>query len=518
MENLYGNQAVNISAGDELIFAERPKKLQLPICDKTVLTELSEDFTLPDYRPEIRRLLRITPTVSPASHYVSRGLAEFAGNIDWRVLYVGADGEIAEAKLASPYEVAYEFENADGLDVDSFAADAVTPENVVGRVTAPRRLSIRCRLKHRITVCGEKNSELEIAGGAPSESIKKLTRTLPVNKVVSGTDDSVELEHVFSLGEGSKAVSARANAVMDNAEADGIGIVCRGTACLKLLYLDSAQKPQVLEQRLSFTSNASAEVEGDGWSCRAFGTVTDISVDQNEGDVTCRLRIAVCAEAQKNLPIRFTADIFSTSYECDKTVEALELPCSLLCNCYSFVHDGSAKIDGLPQGARVIDSDCSAEATELILEKGGHVLVGNCRYNVLFEGDDEYSVREIELPFRCELGSGADLPSEFYSDISVLSCRVRPEGENYAFSAELSAALRACSESETESVSLAAFDGERSTSRAAFTVAYTSAGDTLWAIAKKYAADPTALAESNSLRVPDPAAPDSLANVKYLVI
>ncbi len=518
MENLYGNQAVNISAGDEMIFAEHPKTLQLPICDKTIVSDLSEDFTLPDYQPEIRRLLRITPTVSPASHYVSRGLAEFAGNVDWRVLYVGADGEIAEAKLASPYDVACEFDNSDELDTDSFAADAVAPENVVGRVTAPRRLTIRCRLKHRVTVCGEKDSELDIFGSTSPESIKKLTRTLPVNKVVSGIDDSVELEHVFSLGEGAKAVGARADIVMDNAEADNIGIICRGTACLKLLYLDASQKPQTLEQRLPFTANAASQVEGDGWNCRAFGKATDVSVDQNDAEVVCRLRVTVCAEAQKNLPVRLTSDIFSTSNECDKTVESLTMPCSVLCGCYPFVHDGSAKLEALPQDARVIDTDCIAEANELVLEKGGYVLLGNCRYNVIFEGDDEYSVREIELPFRCELGSGSDLPSEYYADISVSSCKVRPEGENYAFSAELCAALRACSESETELVSAAEFGKERDTARAAFTVAYTSNGDTLWDIAKKYAADPLALAESNGLRAPDPAAPDSLAGVKYLVI
>ncbi len=518
MENLYGNQAVNISAGDELVFAERPKKLQLRVCDKTVLTELSEDFTLPDYQPEIRRLLSVTPSVSPPSNYISRGLAEFAGNIDWRVLYIGADGELAEVKLASPYEVACEFESDDVLDTDAPAADDVTAENVVGRVTAPRKLTVRCRMKHRITVWGDKNSELEISGTASPESIKKLTRTLPANKVVAGVDDSVELEHIFSIGEGAKTIGARTNTVIDSAEADGIGIVCRGTACVKLLYLDTLKKPQILEQRLPFTANASAPVEGDGWSCRAFGTVTDISADQNEGEALCRLRLTVCAEAQKNLPIRFTTDIYSTSNECSKSVEALTLPCSLLCGHYPFVHDGSANIEGLFEGARVVDADCTAEANELLLEKGGYVLTGNCRYSVLFEGNEEYSVREIELPFRCELGTGAELPSDFYADISVLSCKVRPEGENYAFSAELSAALRACSESETEMVCSAEFNGERDLSRAAFTVAYTSTDDTLWDIAKKYAADPTALAESNGLLVPDPAAPDSLAGIKYLVI
>ena len=34
------------------------KYMQVPINEKTLVTELSGDFTLPDYQPEIKRLLQ----------------------------------------------------------------------------------------------------------------------------------------------------------------------------------------------------------------------------------------------------------------------------------------------------------------------------------------------------------------------------------------------------------------------------------------------------------------------------
>ena len=34
--------------------------LTLPICDKVITQDISGDFSLPDYQPEIKRLLRIT--------------------------------------------------------------------------------------------------------------------------------------------------------------------------------------------------------------------------------------------------------------------------------------------------------------------------------------------------------------------------------------------------------------------------------------------------------------------------
>ena len=43
-------------------------RLQLPLCDKTVTSEVAGDFSLPDYQPEIKRLLRVSATVQPPSH------------------------------------------------------------------------------------------------------------------------------------------------------------------------------------------------------------------------------------------------------------------------------------------------------------------------------------------------------------------------------------------------------------------------------------------------------------------
>ena len=49
---------------------EMHPKLTLTLCDKTLRSEVSEDYTLPDYQPEIRRILHVIPTVLPPAKYV----------------------------------------------------------------------------------------------------------------------------------------------------------------------------------------------------------------------------------------------------------------------------------------------------------------------------------------------------------------------------------------------------------------------------------------------------------------
>ena len=54
--------------------------VQVPMCDKSVIGEISGDFTLPDYQPEIKRLLRVTANILPATRYVGDRCAELSGN------------------------------------------------------------------------------------------------------------------------------------------------------------------------------------------------------------------------------------------------------------------------------------------------------------------------------------------------------------------------------------------------------------------------------------------------------
>ena len=54
-------------------------------------TDLAGDFVLPEYRPEIQRLLDARVTVSPADVYLSAAGCEVGGTVEYRILYCGGD-------------------------------------------------------------------------------------------------------------------------------------------------------------------------------------------------------------------------------------------------------------------------------------------------------------------------------------------------------------------------------------------------------------------------------------------
>ena len=110
----------DIISTDEIIFAPISQAFQMPVCNKSVITEISEDLTLPDYLPEIRRLLRVTPVVSIPSQYVNGSMAEFSGNVNWNILYVCGEGTLSEATFSSPYEVSVDFDGTDAEETVAF--------------------------------------------------------------------------------------------------------------------------------------------------------------------------------------------------------------------------------------------------------------------------------------------------------------------------------------------------------------------------------------------------------------
>ena len=61
------------------------KYIQVPINEKATVTDLSGDFALPDYQPEIKRLLRVSACVLPPSKFIGDNEGELSGSIDYYV-------------------------------------------------------------------------------------------------------------------------------------------------------------------------------------------------------------------------------------------------------------------------------------------------------------------------------------------------------------------------------------------------------------------------------------------------
>ncbi len=501
-------------------------RMQTDICDKQLTTELSTDLTLPDYLPEIKRLLRVRACVVPPDKYIGAGNAEFSGRIDYSILYTGNDGalytatESGEYQFSTPLESTADFELNEGLTCHV----ECIPEGTVGRVAAPRRLSLKCRLRSRVRIWGIKLAEEQVACPDTSQLQRLLGQTEAARRFL-GMSEPITLGDEILTDQDSadlRIISAEATVFVSEAEARSGAVNCRGEVCLKLLccHENAPLPPLSLQRRIPFSHMVT--VDGVEVNCDACvdGVATDLQISVEDGRILCEVVILLRAMAQRNETIAYTRDLYSTASLSETHTVHCRLPRAERCINGNFSLNTTLPLEeaGLRAGLTPIDLTLTPTVTALECEGGKTVLCGHCRVSaLLFDGED-VSVQEFELPFRY-LADGGSNVTDYDATVEPISCRARTDSERIAIDAELAVCLSTRSEVSFDMLNEARMGDPLHTSNAMLTVCYPAREDTLWSVAKRYHRPISEIAERNSLAgAPAADSPDSLTGISYLVI
>ncbi len=501
-------------------------RMQTAACDRIHVTEVTSDFSLPDYQPEIKRLLRVSATVSPPDKYVGAGSAELSGTVDYRILYAGNDGALytssqsEEYRFTVPVELPAEMDTSGGLICD---AETVA-ELAVGRVSAPRKCTVKCRLRSRVRILGEQLMEARITG-ATEESLQRLCDSVECAESFVGVGETLQLadEIMCAPEEGDLRVIDAEGAVFVSEATAGSGTVnCRGEVALTLLCCrdGSDQAPHVLTRRIPFSD--AVAVDGAEVNCQATasGVCRELHVTVEEGRILCDVGVCLTARAQRNVAQSFVRDVYSTTAGGETAYTAHRAARAIKCVNGNFSIGFTLPLEsaGIRAGAELIDVAILPSVTSVTNENGKYVLTGRARCQVLLRENGEYTVQEIEQPFRYET-DGSETVADYDATVGVISCRGRIDGERIGVDAELSVSAALRGETQFQMISEANFDTPVCEKGAVYTVCYPAREDTLWSVAKRYHRSVTSLAETNALpTAPAADAPDSLAGVRYLLV
>ena len=140
--------------------ASEEKRLSVPYISQSTVTEAGEEFTLPDYYPEVRRVVSTFCRVLPESWYDNGDSVEQGGVVSFTVLYLGDDGSLTAAPLTTDFTAAVQMPKGDERASAVISVDTAA-ENVTCRATGPRRLALRSRL--RTTVSGDQRVNADSA-------------------------------------------------------------------------------------------------------------------------------------------------------------------------------------------------------------------------------------------------------------------------------------------------------------------------------------------------------------------
>lgn len=532
---------------------EESSGVQLPVCQRTLTSDLSGDFSLPDYQPEIKRLLRIGVSISPPERYTAGDSVELEGTLDYFVLYMGNDNQLYCAPLSTDYRMTLPLsEERDRekdlgrpagapspLDGDLICACDVTADPVTGRVTSPRRLNVKCRLKAAVKVYGTCRLSADGNGEMIPASVERLPETVDTVRLFHGIGEPLALQDDMILSpaeDGEVRVVCAEGQVMIHEVSTGVNTAtCRGDVLLKLTLCPAeagegeAALPTVSTRKIPFSQTV--EINGVTPDCAAcaHGACTEMSIEVEEGHLHSDLGVTLEVLAQKNQATTYTKDLYSTRKETVGGYATYPIRQALGCFNGNFTLSDSLTLAeaNIHPAARVVDVTATAypEALTLDAEKKRCTLTGRCRVHLLLYRDGEYTAAELELPFRYEKDGGLTgelregMVPEFDGCVKAMSCRARMDGERIGVDAELAVALRVTAPDQLTALSSVTFGEDVTRRRGEYVVCFPAADDTLWSVAKRYHAPLTALSAANGISMPEnPDKPGSLEGAGYLIV
>lgn len=491
---------------------------QLPVLDRTQGAELAAEFVLPDYRSEISRLLLVRPTITPPEIFLGARGADLTGTVRYEVLYVGPDGRLRGVELTDGYRVTVPVEHsAEGTPL--LLAD-VTPDAVVGRVTGPRKLSLRTRIHTRLQGYCEK--ELAARMTSSKENAACVCRLCDVRengRIACAERETLALTDSMECGEDVSVISARGCVFLPDVNAGNGVLLCRGELLVTLLLCREEDGiPYTVLRRIPFSTELQAPSVAPDHAALATGSVSELHADVEGGLLSITATVLLVGEAQCEESVLLCRDAFLPGHTAERRYAESSLWRTGACGNRHLSLSESRDLTslGLYGDEEIIDAAAEAEIAEKVADGARFSLSGDLKCHLLYRRGEEYGVADAALPFRLTL---EDMGRDACIRACVPTCRVTATGDTLRVDAELQLEMRSATPAPTESLSEVEFTPAASTSsQDALEIYYPASHETLWDVAKRYGRAPAELAEANGLDADAPAAPESLGGKAFLLI
>ena len=105
--------------------------------------EISADYNLPDYLPDINRLLKVSAKLAESSKYLSGDMLEYDGKVKFYIIYATSDGKIKSADFDADFSGNTAVSGASG-DCDILFEPEIA--SVSCRLQNPRKLTAKAKI------------------------------------------------------------------------------------------------------------------------------------------------------------------------------------------------------------------------------------------------------------------------------------------------------------------------------------------------------------------------------------
>ncbi len=491
------------------------RALTVLVCDKTAGSEVSLEYVLPDYEEEIKKLLKVKVRLLPPASYVGGGDASFSGTVCFDLLYSSPEGKLCATTVQENYELSAPILKDADIDLSDgiFGCCDVWPESTVSRVLAPRKVSLKCRLRAMVRAYGKRTLSERMTGEFSPEGIERLAGMASCATFAMGEGEfDVDGETEVPMKGEWSVIGCGGEVRMTEVQCGEGEVLCRGELFVSVLVTGEDGKPHAVQTRIPF----SERIEGDGFTggmgCHVWGAPSDLSAEAADGKMSIRGSVRLSVTGQGNGEIPYTKDLYSSARVTQNQYQKIAFPHAAVSRHGNFTQSlyEAASDYGLPKDAEIIDLWAAASVSDCLCDRGKWALVGETCMTLLMTSEGEYKCVDIPVPFRYEFEGECGTPESFFARVSMTGGRARVEGDRLAIECEMGVSVRVCTAMDITALCEAEF-GERVEEDDECVVCFPSKGDSLWEIAKRYHVPMAALRARNGLK-------DNDETAEFLVI
>lgn len=477
------------------------------VYDWAVEESVEAELSLPEYMPEILRIVKsqATPKINSFTTVGERVTVD--GSCELRMIYIGEDNCIytfSQTRNFTRYCENSAFLTAEDVKVK-------TSLNYVNcKATNTKRAEIKAGVLISVSAFGKQEEELLVPGKKSGIEEKKME----ISAMSLGCKKSkmFSMSDSFTLENDTAAFIVRANAVSVLGETRKISnkIMLKGETIVEIAYVPNENKGSVNNIKRILPINQILEFDGmeEHFTGDISLDVTAVDViikndSQGEGknlDVSVSVNAGITMWEQKDLCV--ITDAYAISGEVDLTYKKMKFYSAVdaLRDTYVF----RSEIDTSKIGAEcILDAFCETNEPTLSFSEGIIAVTGTIKANLLLkDASGNVSTLEKMLDYRYERKSDClSLETNCTPNVQVSAFEcVAKNKDRVDVKAELQISCSVFGETEVDVVTnISEGTAKEKTTLSAITVYFPKQEEALWSIAKRYGTTVESIALENNL-------------------
>ena len=317
----------------KLLLDKEPVYLTETVFDGQAEQGVEFDYVLPDYYPDIFKILKCTLTPGIVSYSVSGTQLFLDGVVYIKVLYLSENSTAINCvEQRFTYSKTIELAKAP----EKAAVTLFTKADYCNcRAVSGRRIDVRGAVSCKVRVTGCCESEILTNAEGQGVQVRREEVTYCGDRLYA--DRQYVAREDIETGAGGGIVSiltVSCNASVTDTKIIADKAVVKGEAKLKALYLTKSGEgtvAEVMEAVVPLSQIIDVDGLTDTHTCFASMNVLDCDLEIKQGDdgenrlLGCEITVDCKVNAYREITVSPVCDVYSTDYECDFTKSTVKL-------------------------------------------------------------------------------------------------------------------------------------------------------------------------------------------------